>query len=316
MTQKLTVDGNASLLASTGSIYVGTIRALHIYGTANTFAGPLAGNQTLTGKGNTAIGYEAGFKLSSGNCNTLVGCFSGGTPTHGVTTGSHNIGLGYANLSWLTGSYNIVIGDSSGMGTGGTMSNNIMLGHKVSAGPIDMSENVLIGKNAGTSLQYAKGNIFLGYNVGASLTADSNRLIIDNHDTTAPLIDGDMANHVLTINGNTKTQGLFANITVSSDTLPYHVTATDYTILKQVALYVNDTVYLPSASTNTGRILRIIASDLSNYVTTNVVIAADGSDLIYSSMAITGESSYELDAFYNHRVEIQSDGTRWWMINN
>ena len=116
----------------------------------------------ISGYYNIFIGWGAGYYNSSGAQNNFIGFRSGGSNT----TGSGNTFLGY----W-TG-YNNTTG----------------------------SDNTFLGYNAGTSNTTGAGNVFLGHDAGYNETG-SNKLYIDNSDTTTSLIYGEFDNHSVRING-------------------------------------------------------------------------------------------------------------------
>lgn len=99
-------------------------------------------------------------------------------------SGTDNTFIGYqAGFSNTEGDQNVYIG--SGAGYSGTTGGS----------------NTVVGYQAGYSNTAGEGNVFLGYQAGYNETG-SNKLYIDNTNTTTPLIYGDFANDVLTINGS------------------------------------------------------------------------------------------------------------------
>ena len=96
-----------------------------------------------------------------------------------------------------TGSYNTAFGDAAlyTNTTGGT--------------------NTAIGRAAGGLNSTGSGNVFIGYKAGYSETG-SNKLYIDNSDTTSPLIYGDFANDTVTINGDLTTTGTVTSNSITS----------------------------------------------------------------------------------------------------
>jgi hypothetical protein len=144
---------------------------------ANTFIGASAGSNHNTGDHNTFVGNASGYHHHSGGNNTFLGCFSG--QSHG--TGEDNTFVGYlAGFSSNTGSHNTFVGQSAGYGCEG-------------------DNNTIVGDNAGFTNISGNGNVFLGYNAGYSET-DSDKLYIDNSNTSTPLIWGDFANDKVAIN--------------------------------------------------------------------------------------------------------------------
>ncbi len=96
----ITLDGNLNLPATTataGIIYSGGTPLIHAYGSQNFFAGPNAGNLTMSGPDNTASGYEALYNNTRGSANTAVG--AGALLSN--TNGSDNtaVGAGALNLN-------------------------------------------------------------------------------------------------------------------------------------------------------------------------------------------------------------------------
>jgi len=116
----------------------------------------------ISGNSSTFIGYNAG-KANTAIRNTFIGHNSG----MATTTGKHNAFLGS-----FTGRFNT---------TG--------------------SFNLFVGNQAGYKNKTGSNNIFLGHKAGYSETG-SNKLYIDNTDTTTPLIYGDFNTKQLGINTN------------------------------------------------------------------------------------------------------------------
>jgi hypothetical protein len=82
------------------------------------------------------------------------------------------------------------------------------------------SQNTVFGKQAGYSNLTGSGNVFLGYQAGYNETG-SNKLYIDNSNTSTPLIHGDFDTNKVTINGDmTVTGALKANTFSDSDGNP------------------------------------------------------------------------------------------------
>jgi len=135
----------------------------------------------VTGVYNTAYGFQAANALTSGTKNTYVGDNAGG----------HN----------TTGSYNTVVGSVAGQFNNGG------------------SGNTFIGADAGRNNLAGSGNVFIGSQAGVNETG-SNLLFIDNSNTATPLIRGDFATDVLTVNGN-------LGISTTAPTSKLHVVGTN-----------------------------------------------------------------------------------------
>ena len=182
-----------------------------------------------TGNRNTAIGYQSMLNNTSGGLNTGIGYYTLTVNTTGVnnvangssalsknTTGSGNTAVGSGALSRnIDGSGNNAMGNISlNLNTSGeynngfgnnslysntTGSNNIAMGQASLLGNTTGNDNVAIGKYAG-SIGNGSGNIFLGSSAGRNETT-SNKLYIENSNSTTPLIYGDFATDSLKVFG-------------------------------------------------------------------------------------------------------------------
>jgi hypothetical protein len=149
-------------------------------GQSNTLLGFRAGTANSSGSFNTYLGKSAGESNVDGYRNTFLGTQSG----DGFTTGSDNtiVGMGTAS-NQSSGDYNTYVGTSAGSNkTGG-------------------NNNTFLGYRSGRLNSTGSGNIFIGYLAGSTVSS-SNRLMIDNSNTSAPLIDGSFSSDQLTINGD------------------------------------------------------------------------------------------------------------------
>lgn len=207
-------------------------------GSYNVFLGKEAGNSNVSSQFNTYIGYQAGYNASGSSYNTAVGYQAGYSQTTWQagtflgfqagknTTGRQNVFLGSsAGIAFTTGGDNVCIGAGAGGSNDSpfveaTGTENIFIGyftgykcgsatHNLIVGPqtpygdsyITGSYNVYLGEDAGNQSGSASNNVFIGYNAGKD-EVNSNRLYIDNSDTSSPLIYGDFANDRLALNGN------------------------------------------------------------------------------------------------------------------
>jgi len=174
-------------LGSTRSVVVGY--GSTIQGVDNTIVGAESGtsggvNNTLIGAAhsvtagganNTLIGSQAGGS-SQGNRLTVMGALAG----TGNFIGNDHIIIGHdtANTGTIqaAGSLsNIVIGnDSAKSGLGGSMSNNVLIGHNVAA-VVQSDNNVIIGSASGAALTTGVNNTLIGTgtNVASATVANS-----------------------------------------------------------------------------------------------------------------------------------------------
>jgi len=223
------------------------------------------------------IGSRAGEKGTNGN-NCLIGSFAG------YAAGGNVVAIGTAAGQNSTGNDNVFIGGSAGQNNTGT-------------------KNTFIGRQTGQNSGTDDKSVYIGYQTG-SAGIGSNRLAIDNSNTSTPLIYGEFDNDAITINGSheiTKAVRTSAieTVTAASDTLDdtNHVVLCDCT---SNAITIN----LPDASGNTGLTYIIKKVDsTSNTVTIN------GN----ASETIDGATT-QVIGFQYDSVRIVCDGTSWNII--
>ncbi|RLD50203.1 MAG: hypothetical protein DRI94_09250 [Bacteroidetes bacterium] len=169
-------------------------------GIKNSILGYEAGHQLISGYEHTFIGYQAGYKSIGGNSNVSVGNNAGYSSEYGV--GNVNIGFsaGYSNNN-DPGS-NVFIGQASGSGNA-TGYQDVYIGYQAGSLASAGDKNVYLGASAG-NWNKGSNNVFIGWNVGstASEVTISDKLYIDNSNTTSPLIWGDFANDILKVFGS------------------------------------------------------------------------------------------------------------------
>jgi hypothetical protein len=222
--------GNSQIAVSPGSEY-GTEEKFNPFygqdagteGPSNTLYGTGAGSVITTGTEDTFIGVNAGLSNTTGDYNTFIGKDSG----YSNTTGYYNTFLGRnAGLNNTTGHSNTFVGQGAGdsnttgeqntflgyfAGAGNTTGHhNTLLGLQAGINNTTGNYNTFIGRSAGAMNTTGNSNTFLGYRAGFNETG-SNKLYIDNSDTSDPLIYGDFDNDFVNINGKlgigTKTPG-------------------------------------------------------------------------------------------------------------
>ena len=187
-----------SNLGGGNNVYVGTESG---YSTQNTFQNTFVGYRSgysLTTASNSAYGSMAG-ENAAGSNNTFIGTSAGRSATGGNNTFVGN-GAGYS-ISSNTGTRNTYIGQAVGSFTT-TGSYNTMLGYRAGYLNYGGSNNTFLGYYAGYDIHEGSGNVFIGYEAGKDEDGTSNRLIIDNSNTTDPLIWGEFDNNRVVINGN------------------------------------------------------------------------------------------------------------------
>jgi len=217
-----------STTANTGIIFKDGNTFIHNFGTGNTFVGESAGNLTLSSAYyNTAFGYQCLSGITTGTYNIAIGNQS----MKNSTTSAYNVAIGNATMDNNTSasydnvaigrvsmrrglsdnSYNIALGAGAMFGTDNytnsrhnislgfyTMQDingadyNIIIGGFAGRYITTGSNNVIIGYEAGNTNITGGDNIFIGYNAGYSETG-SNKLYIENSNSSTPLIGGDFS---------------------------------------------------------------------------------------------------------------------------
>jgi len=156
-------------------------------------------NLAMLNNGNSLfIGTNAGNNDDlSNNWNAFLGNYAG----RYNTTGSNNTAIGnYALAGNTSGVENIAIGESSFYNSD-TGNYNVVVGHEADYYNPGGSKNTVIGYQAGYGLGHSKrGNVLIGYKAGYHETG-SNKLYIDNSNTSTPLIYGEFNNNLLRVNG-------------------------------------------------------------------------------------------------------------------
>ena len=181
----------------------------------NTASGYRSLNSNTTGNFNTAIGFQSLYHNTTGGYNTASGEYSlfnntsgtrntavGRSALYSNVSGKYNLSLGYTSQYMrTTGNYNLAVGASSGYyNTIGY--NNVILGNAADYYNTEGSDNTIIGFKAGygSSGVVHNGNIFIGNKAGYN-ELTSNKLYIQNSDTSKPLIYGDFETRELGFNG-------------------------------------------------------------------------------------------------------------------
>ncbi len=169
------------------NVFIGDNAGINTTNFDNTAVGISALTTNTQGNGNSAIGYNTLSQTTTGSENTANGAYSLYSNTTGVANTAIGKGALYNNT---TGTFNTVLGVRA--------NSNNQTGWN----------NTIIGYEAGksTSLHNKSGNIFLGYKAGFNETG-SNKLYIENSNSSTPLIGGDFANDSIFLNGIVRISG-------------------------------------------------------------------------------------------------------------
>ncbi len=183
------------------------------------YIGYQAGVNAFSNRYNVAIGAHAGSMITTGMFNVAVG----NSALSQNQTGSDNTGLGNNALEFATGAGNTAIGRNTlrhttgnsntaiGTATGQSITSgwgNVAIGYQTDFYNKTGYGNTIIGVGSGFGVFNNSRDlcVFIGYNAGRDET-ESNKLYIENSDTTAPLIGGDFALDEVYINGTIKITG-------------------------------------------------------------------------------------------------------------
>jgi hypothetical protein len=173
-------------------------------GYENVAVGALALESNTTGHDNIAIGYSSVYNNTSGYSNLGIGHHS----LYNNKTASGNMAIGYYSLNSLTvGIENTMVG-INGLQKLANGYYNTAIGKGAGFNMTGGSSNTLIGFEAGygSTTHSKSGNVFLGFRAGYYETG-SNKLYIENSNSTTPLIGGDFSADRVDINGTLKITG-------------------------------------------------------------------------------------------------------------
>ena len=267
-------------------------------GDENIFMGFQSGRSNTSGNRNVYIGCEAGESNSSGSQNICIGDAAGKNNTAvlnvflGTSAGWKNEGgvsnmfIGYqAGANNITGSFNNYFGWMSGIHA--NASHNTFIGMFSGWGVYDGDNNVYIGEYTGKNNDNGSGNVFLGNSVTIS---GSNKLAIDNSETSTPLIYGEFDNNYLEVNGFLMTNGSLGvdgNISLSGPTLK---------LINNPGTGATPTNYVYQGSTgSTGKGFAFAIND-ALWVASNAYIDGTttlGGDLTFDSTVFSINNSYD-----------------------
>ena len=235
---------------------------------ANTSFGYYAGaGLANTTAANVNIGAYSGQTLLGSNYNVGIGAYtldsirSGANYTVAIGYGAlqkirgssstQNIGIGYNAINTLKGNLNlgnIAIGGSAMATLSG--SRNIAIGQGALTS-LDGSNNTVIGYGSFATNTAGSGNVSLGYQSGANETG-SNKLYIENSNSTTPLIKGDFSADTLRINGSLSvrdiTTGSSTDNTLGWNSSTKKVTIKDADYLVYTALITQTGTSAPTAT--------------------------------------------------------------------
>ncbi|MCH2196552.1 tail fiber domain-containing protein [Kordia sp.] len=213
---RITTKGQIEISNTGSSVFIGTNAGENddLSSNFNTYIGSFAGRTGISNFGNTATGYRSLF-ANTASFNTAIGYLSLEDNTTGQlnvavgvqallnnTLGQSNTAIGSSALQSNTaGNFNTVIGSFSllSLGTGNA---NVSIGRRSAFNVTGGDNNVFIGNNAGHggTLHSKSGSVFIGTDAGY-YEQNSNRLYIENTNSSSPLIYGEFDTNLLRIYG-------------------------------------------------------------------------------------------------------------------
>jgi hypothetical protein len=202
---RITQKGQIEVLNTGESVFLGfeVGRVDDLSSNKNVGVGHQALRSNTSGFNNVAVGYGAGYFNKEGRSNTMIGYQAGYSTTTGLANTFIGESTGYTNT---IGRYNTILGSGSGY--------KLLSGYR----------NIFIGVSSGFNIVSGDDNIFIGYQSGFNETG-SNKLYIENSNSTTPLIYGDFANDTVRVNG---TLNVVGNIKLSGEIIQENKTAVTY----------------------------------------------------------------------------------------
>lgn len=164
------------------AVGVSALRSNH--GNKNIGIGDDALNFTVSGNENVGIGFHA-LRSAAG-----LGNFSG------------NTGIGTYVMEGIRAGQNTALGFNA-MRSSNSATQNVAIGYEANMYNVNGSFNTILGYQAGrgtTATYSASGNVLIGYQAGYNETG-SNKLYIENSNSSTPLIGGDFSIDELYLNG-------------------------------------------------------------------------------------------------------------------
>jgi len=178
-------------------------------GSFNSAYGLYSLDASISGSNNAAMGYES-LRYNNGSQNAAIGLQS--LQNAGISTdntASFNSANGYRAGRFISsGSFNSILGNIA-MANQTTSSGNTVMGYAALAGgPSSTSnDNVAIGYSALRLNSSGVGNVAIGYGAGEN-ELGSNKLYINNNNSSTPLIGGDFSTGEVIINSGLTITGL------------------------------------------------------------------------------------------------------------
>ena len=187
-------------------------------GSSNAFFGSFSGNNNVSGNNNAFFGRDTGISNTDGSSNAFFGFEAGRN-----ANANRNAFFGFQSGFNSTGGGNSFFGSGAG-NQNTTGAGNAFFGDSAGLNNTSGSSNTFLGNSAGLNSQ-GDGNIFIGVLSGNNFNGNnnvaigtlagppsgqgnvSNRLYINNQQSTNPLIYGEFDNDLITINHKAAASG-------------------------------------------------------------------------------------------------------------
>ncbi len=321
------VFGERMRLTADGRLEVGG----HIWQMAlgnSVFIGMGAGaNDDLTSNDNVAVGYNALKTNITGYDIIAIGHSALFSNTIGVgnvaigkdalklnTEGTDQVAIGYGALTLnTTGNFNAAVG-SYALTANTIGNNNVAVGRSALEQNTTGGENIGIGHQAGWTNTIGSGSVFIGHEAGFSETS-SNRLYIDNSNTTTPLIYGEFDNKLLVINGTLNVDSGTLYVDRTTDFVGIGTT-TPEAQLTQLATTPEHRL-INSGDNNSARITRTdTLAKATRYNTVNHPGMVDPYSLELSGINPPGTSDYVLGGDIASSFTTEASFSIWIKLDN
>lgn len=190
-------DRSGNTLDGDNNSFVGSLAGYLVGGDNNTFMGHRAGFDA-PGSLNTFIGSQAGESID-GDSNSNV--FIGSNVADQFNQGDFNVAMGANAMRFGEGDENVVIG-SGALAFANQNFNTVIVGSRASENSNGAANSVIIGELAAGNADFTSDSVIIGHQAGLSLTDISQKLIIDNEDSSFPLIYGEFDTPLLGFYGD------------------------------------------------------------------------------------------------------------------
>ena len=232
----------------------------------------------IDGYYNTAVGIDSMTANTTGALNVALG----NSALCSNTTGSSNTAIGSDALCANNIGYENVALGANTLALNTTGHDNTALGTEALGRNTSGNNNVALGYQAGAMNETGEGNVFLGYQAGLNETG-SNKLYIDNSNTTSPLIYGDFSTNSLTVNGTLNPTG---DLTVGASS------AKDQIVISPVAKGTDSYTGTITSADITGSAKTWTFPNVSgNVVTTGDTGTVTGTMILDDTVALTTDTT-------------------------